>query len=72
MAQTQQHSLSEAQLTGFKYFKKILPLFEHLHEVGCGRDKAQNRTLHFDQYCALNLLWFIRVERILFDEVQGS
>lgn len=57
MAQTQQHSLSEAQLTGFKYFKKILPLFEHLHEVGCGRDKAHNRTLHFDQYCALNLLY---------------
>src|SRR5258708_7949106 len=57
MTQTQQNSLSEQQLTSFKYFKQILPLFEHLHEVGCARDKAHNRSLHFDQYCALILLY---------------
>jgi hypothetical protein len=56
MTQTQQQPLSEQQLTGFKYLKKVLPLFERLHHAGCARDKAHNRTLHFDQYCALVLL----------------
>jgi len=28
-----------------------------LHEVGCARDKAGNRQLHFDQYCLLLLLY---------------
>jgi hypothetical protein len=28
-----------------------------LHEVGCARDKADNRTLHMDEYCALILLF---------------
>src|SRR5690242_8253413 len=56
MAQAPQHSLTDAQLTGFTYFKKLLPLFAHLHEEGCARDRAHNRTLHYDQYCALLLL----------------
>ena len=45
MAQAPQHSLTDAQLTGFTYFKKLLPLFAHLHEEGCARDRAHNRTL---------------------------
>jgi hypothetical protein len=40
-----------------KYFDKLAPLLAHLHEVGCDRDKAGNRTLHFDQYCMLVLLF---------------
>jgi hypothetical protein len=40
-----------------KYFSKLWPLFERLHEVGCGRDKAGNRELFMDQYCALVLLF---------------
>jgi hypothetical protein len=44
-------------VTGLKYFRRLLPLFERLHEVGCGRDKAGNRLLHMDQYCALILLF---------------
>jgi len=47
---------AEQQLTGFKYFKKLLPLFERLHDAGCARDKAGNRSLHFDEYCSLLLL----------------
>src|SRR5688572_16879093 len=47
----------EEELTGFKYFDRLGPLFARLHEVGCGRDQARNRTLHFDQYCALVLLY---------------
>jgi hypothetical protein len=57
MPQTQQQAVTERQLTGFKYFKKLLPLFERLHDDGCARDRAHNRTLHFDQYCALILLY---------------
>ena len=42
---------------GVKYFKKLLPLLERLHDDGCARDKAGNRSLHFDQYCTLILLY---------------
>jgi len=50
--------ITESQLRGFKYFRKILPLLDHLHEVGTQRDTAGNRLLHFDQYIALQLLFF--------------
>jgi hypothetical protein len=39
-----------------KYLERSLPMLDALHEVGCGRDKAGNRCLHFDQYCILILL----------------
>ena len=44
-------------MTGLKYFDKLAPLLVRLHDVGCGRDKAGNRKLHFDQYCMLVLLF---------------
>src|SRR5579884_388828 len=47
---------TEPQFTGFKYFKKLRPLFARLHDAGCARDKAGNRALHFDEYCSLLLL----------------
>ncbi len=50
--------IREEDLVGFKYFDAILPLLSRLHDDGCARDKAHNRTLHFDQYAALNLLFF--------------
>jgi hypothetical protein len=46
----------EADLKGWKYFRRLLPLLARLRDDGCARDKAGNRTLHFDQYCALTLL----------------
>jgi hypothetical protein len=49
--------ISEEDVTGLKYFRRLLPLFERLHEVGCERDQAGNRLLHMDQYCALILLF---------------
>jgi hypothetical protein len=48
--------IDERDLTGFKYLDRLLPMFERLHEVGCGRDHAGNRQLHYDQYCLLVLL----------------
>ncbi len=32
-------------------------MLERLHQVGCQRDRAHNRTLHMDQYMALLLLY---------------
>lgn len=53
-----QQVIREQDLGGFKYFKKILPLLDRLHDDGCARDKAHNRTLFFDQYAALLLVFF--------------
>lgn len=49
-------AINERDLTGFKYLDRLLPMLKQLHEVGCARDKAGNRELHFDQYCLLVLL----------------
>jgi hypothetical protein len=49
--------IREEDVEGLKYFRKLWPLFERLHEVGCQRDKAGNRQLFMDQYCALVLLF---------------
>ena len=57
MAGKTREKIREKDITGLKYFDKLLPLFERLHEVGCARDKAGNRRLHFDQYTTLILLF---------------
>ena len=41
--------LTEKDIVGLKYFDQLLPLFERLHDDGCGRDQAGNRVLHYDQ-----------------------
>jgi hypothetical protein len=46
----------EPVLAGFKYFDRLVPLLARLHEVGCARDTAGNRRLHYDHYCLLVLL----------------
>jgi hypothetical protein len=53
----EREQIRERDVTGLKYFRRLLPLFERLHQVGCERDKAGNRQLHMDQYCALVLLF---------------
>jgi hypothetical protein len=51
--------VTEQDVTGLKYVRRLQPLFERLHEVGCGRDRAGNRTLFMDQYCLLVLLYLL-------------
>jgi len=41
--------IRECDVQGLGYFRKLRPLFERLHDVGCTRDRAGNRQLHFDQ-----------------------
>src|SRR5438105_12209778 len=48
--------LQESDLQGWKYFRRLTPLLARLRDAGCARDRAGNRTLHFDQYCTLILL----------------
>lgn len=48
--------LQESDLQGWRYFRRLTPLLGRLRDAGCARDKAGNRTLHFDQYCVLILL----------------
>lgn len=48
--------ITTAQITGLKYFERIAPLLESLHEEGCQRDRANNRQLFYDQFCMLMLM----------------
>lgn len=57
--------IRSCEIQGLKYLDALLPLLQELHEVGCQRDKAGNRKLHYDQYCLLVLL-------SLFSPVLGS
>lgn len=57
MAGRKRTKIREQDITGLKYFDKLAPLLERLHDDGCARDRAGNRTLHYDQYCLLILLY---------------
>jgi len=57
MAAKRREPIQERELTGLKYLSRISSLLERLRPVGCERDKAGNRTLFFDQYCSLILLY---------------
>ena len=65
MAGKKRKKVREKDVEGIKYFDKLMPLLERLHEVGCERDSAGNRRLHMDQYCSLVLLF-------LFNPICGS
>src|SRR3954452_9630948 len=56
MAKNKTKPLKPRDIQGLKYIERLLPLLDELHEVGCQRDKAGNRQLHYDQYCLLVLL----------------
>ena len=49
--------ITDADVVGLKYFGRLAPLLARLGDVGCERDRAGNRELHFDQYCMLILLY---------------
>lgn len=49
--------IHEKDIVGLKYFDQLSGLLSRLHDVGCERDVADNRRLHFDHYCMLILLY---------------
>jgi hypothetical protein len=57
VARKEHDKIREQDITGLKYFDRLAPLLERLRDVGCQRDRAGNRELHFDQYCLLVLLY---------------
>jgi hypothetical protein len=56
VARKKKARVRERDVGGMKHLQKLLPLLDRLHDVGCERDRAGNRKLHFDQYCLLVLL----------------
>ena len=50
-------TITARHLQGLKFFKRVRPLLESLHDIGAKRDKSGNRDLHMDQYCVLVLMW---------------
>lgn len=57
MIRKQAREIRDSDIIGLKYFDRLMPLLEQLHDVGTARDRAGNRTLFFDQYCAYILLF---------------
>jgi len=61
MEQTQSNQarrpLQEKDILCLGHLKRVFALLGPLHEVGCGRDKAGNRRLFFDDYVKLMLLY---------------
>ena len=57
MAGKKRKKVTAGPLRGFKYFKIINRLLRRLHDAGCQRDRAGNRTLHMDQYLSLLLMY---------------
>jgi Transposase DDE domain len=58
MAAPRRAPITGQDLQGFKYFRLLGPLLEHLHTAGTARDRAGNRQLFYDQYATLLLLYF--------------
>ncbi|MFW6146268.1 MAG: 4Fe-4S binding protein [Planctomycetota bacterium] len=57
MARKKRDKGKSEDLQGFKYFKILSGILESLHDAGCERDRAHNRTLHMDQYMTLLLMY---------------
>lgn len=57
MTVRQRSKIRDSDVVGLKYFDRLMPLLERLHDVGTQRDRAGNRELFFDQYCAYILLF---------------
>jgi hypothetical protein len=57
MARPQPSKIRDSDIVGLKYFNQLMPLLERLHPVGTQRDRAGNRQLFFDHYCAYLLLF---------------
>ena len=68
MADEPADKIDPRRIGGIKRLRHLLPLLADLHEVGCERDAAGNRQLHFDEYVTLVLLYLMNP---LIDSVRG-
>ena len=56
MAASRKREIRDQDVQGLKCLRKIRPLLSRLRKVGTERDRAGNRRLFMDQYCALILM----------------
>jgi Transposase DDE domain len=49
--------LKIGDIRGMKQLRRVAGLLSSVHDVGCERDKAGNRELHFDDYVLLILIY---------------
>ena len=49
--------IKPSDLRGLKDLRSLAKLLEPLHDIGCERDKANNRTLRMSHYCLLLAMW---------------
>jgi Transposase DDE domain len=49
--------LTVTDIRGMKQLRRVAGLLSFLHDNGCGRDRAGNRELHYDDYVLLVLLY---------------
>ena len=56
MAGRAKREIRDQDVQGLKCLRKIRPLLSRLRKVGTERDRAGNRRLFMDQYCALILM----------------
>ena len=58
--------LTDKDILCLGHLQRTFVLLDALHDVGCGRDKAHNRELFFDDYCKLVLVhvWNPLIESI--------
>jgi hypothetical protein len=49
--------ISERDVGGLKYFRKLRPMLKRLHECGVDPNRPNKRQLHYDDYCMLVLLY---------------
>jgi DDE family transposase len=59
MNDRERRQVSIDQLQGLKQLRRVASLLSAVHQSGCGRDKADNRELHFDDYVLLILLYLL-------------
>ena len=52
-----ERKIKPSDLKDLKKLRHIARMLEPLHEIGTARDKANNRSLHMDEYCLLVLMW---------------
>ncbi len=58
MARAKRPEIIEKDLQGLKYFKRLVPLLEEIHDHATDRDRAGNRVLHYDHFVGLLLIHF--------------
>ena len=49
MAEKTDRKIKAKDIVGLKYFDQLGELLQQLHDVGCERDRAGNRSLHMEQ-----------------------